>query len=305
MSTKIIRPIAVSDAALISTDIAEADYPEWSAEASFAVGGRCMVTATGIHKIYESLIAGNIGHYPPSAAVNESGAAYWLDLGPTNRWGMFDAQIGTYSSRPDEINVTVAVGITDSIAFLELDATEIEVSITDPVEGLVYSKSVSLRDDSAVVDWHAFFFEEIVRKTDVSLFDLPTLSAPVAVRIINAGTDAKCGAMVLGKQFAIGEALPGVTFGITDYSRKERDTFGRPIINKRSYSKRATVELFMPINRFDYISRMLAEYRATPIVWSILSDYSSATIYGYYKDFYVSVKSRNISHCNLEIEGLI
>ena len=84
---KIIRPLTITDAVLAATNVPETDYPAYSGAATYALGDRVIVVGPDVHKIYESLQAGNTGHAPAASP------AYWEDVGPTNRWRPFDRSI--------------------------------------------------------------------------------------------------------------------------------------------------------------------------------------------------------------------
>ncbi|WP_214293869.1 hypothetical protein, partial [Escherichia coli] len=70
------------------------------------------------HRNYEAL-QGSTGKDPTDPA----NAAYWLDLGPSARWAMFDTSSGSQSEYGGEIAVTVQPnGSFDSLALLVMTA---------------------------------------------------------------------------------------------------------------------------------------------------------------------------------------
>lgn len=298
---KIIRPSVIGDAQLTSSSIPETDYAAWSAGTTYAVGGRCIVSTAGLHRVYESLQAGNIGVYPPT---DVSDPPKWLDIGPTNRWAMFDSLIGTASAADDVIDVTLSPGQIDSIAFFDVSAGEIEITMTS--SGLeVYSHTIYLSSVDGITDWFSYYFEPIILSTDTVRFDLPAYASPVLrVRILQPGGVARCGAIVVGMQKALGLPQYGVKFGITDYSRKEKDTFGNWIVVERSYSKRVTADLVLDSKAVDDIHRTLSKYRATPLVWATTNRFTAGLVLGFYRDFSINVAYYQMSYCSLEIEGL-
>ena len=89
----VIEPVTVTDAILTSSDIVEDDYAKYVAGTTYGDGNTIMVTDTGIHKIYESLLANNLNHYPPD---NLTGATpWWLEISATNKWKAFDGKVGS------------------------------------------------------------------------------------------------------------------------------------------------------------------------------------------------------------------
>ena len=50
---------------------------------------------------------------------------------------------------------------------------------------------------------------------------------------------------------------------------------------------------------------LLADYRATPLVWiGSENAYQSLIVFGYYKDFEIDIAFPTVSYCTLSIEGM-
>jgi len=295
----IIRPATLDDAAFVSSNVPESDHAEYDPGATYDKGDHCIVAAA--HLVFESLEDGNFGNEPATSPTK------WLQVGQTNRWKMLRDPIANQTSAADEIEIKLAPGLIDALALFNLEATALEITLEDPLEGVVYVSNVDLQDDSAVTDWYSYFFEPIVRKTDFNAFDLPPYAdAELTVRIINAGSTAKCGLLVVGRQRHIGDTEYGAQFGLLDFSRVERDEFGATEIVPRRHSKRATCQLWVDNNQVGYVYKLLAGYRTTPLVWSAANGLYEdvALIYGYYRDFTATIQYPKHSVCLLEIEGL-
>lgn len=120
---KLLRPFAVTDANLTS-NVAETDASEYASTATYAAGATAMWTVgTGAtHHVYESIVSGNVGN-----ALTDT--SKWLDLGPTNRFAMFDQKNGT-STTNATIDVSVDVtGRADGLALLGLDGEQVYVAM--------------------------------------------------------------------------------------------------------------------------------------------------------------------------------
>lgn len=295
----IIRPATLDDAALVSSNVPETDHAEYNPATPYNTGDRRIIAAS--HLVFESLEDGNTGNDPLG------GPPKWQEISYTNRWQMLRDPIADQTTAADEIEVVLLPGQIDALALFNLDAASLEITLDDPVEGVVYSSVVDLQDESAVVDYYEYFFEPIVRKTDYNAFDLPPYAdAELTLRIVNTGSTAACGLLVVGRQRTLGETEYGAQFGLQDWSRVERDEFGRPSIVQRRYSKRATCSVWVDNDQVGYIYKLLAGYRATPLVWSAANGLyeDAALIYGYYRDFTATIQFPNDSICLLEIEGL-
>lgn len=298
--TKLIRPFTVTPANLTS-NVAEDDAAEYSAAATYALGDQVMNT-TGVnptYHVYESLVAGNIGN-----ALTD--ASKWLDLGPTNRWAMFDQKNGTVTTGAPSIDVTVAVtGRADGVALFGLDAAEVQIIMATGPLGTVYDQTYSLQSESGVTNWYDYFSEEIVFATELVVTDLPLYTDPTVQVIVTKDTgNAVCGTLVLGQTRDIGDAVYGAKGGIQDYSRKEVDDFGNYSVVERSFSKRVTLKLVLENNRVDATHALLSEYRATPAVWVGTPDYSMTWVFGFFRDFSIELATTSQSYVSLEIEGL-
>lgn len=295
----IIRPATLNDAALVSSNVAEADYAEYNPATTYAKGDRCIIAAS--HLVFESLEDANTGNDPLTSPTK------WLEVSYTNRWKMLRDPVADQTSAADEIEVVLLPGQINALALFNLDAATLEITLDDPLEGVVYSSTVNLQDDSAVSDWYTYFSEPIVRKSDYNAFDLPPYAdAELTVQVINTGGTAKCGLLVPGRQRRIGDTQYGAQFSVQDYSRVERDEFGRATIVPRRNSKRATCQVWVDNTQIGYVYKLLAGYRTTPLAWSAANGLyeDAALIYGYYRDFTATIQYPNDSICLLEIEGL-
>lgn len=295
----LIRPATIDDTALVSSDVPESEGV-YDPATSYSIGNivRGNVTLTA-HRRFESLVNSNVGN-------PLSDAAKWLEIGPTNRWAMFDTIVGTQTENADSIAVQLTTpGRVDSVAVLNVSAASLQVVMTDAIEGVVYDETIPLVSPSGVIDWYAYFFEPIVRLTDMVVTGMPPYAgAEVSVTLLDTGNTAMCGALVFGQSKDIGDAQYGATVGIRDFSRKEQNDFGDFLVVERAFSKRASFNVWMPSGLTDQVQNLLASYRATPIVYVGSEAYGSTLIFGFYRDFNVELAGPNHSLCSIEIEGL-
>ena len=303
---RIIRPITITpddlgSDVLTDSNVAEADYSEYSSGTSYSTGNRVILTDTGYHRIYESLANSNSNNYPPDNPDK------WLDVSATNRWKMFDGVTSNVTSNSTSIEVDLTPGeVVNAVALFNLSAESVDIVMDDPTDGEVYNQSFDLTDNSAVVDWYAYFFESITRKTDLAVFDLPAYStAVITITITQTGGTAECGQLVLGRSAQIGTTNWGVQAGIIDYSIKNTDSFGNAYLLQRKFSKRATFDVIVE-HPSAWVHRLLAQYRATPLAWIGASDddYDITIIYGFYRDFSILLEHVAWSVCSIEVEGL-
>ena len=299
----LIRPVEITDSNLTSSNVLEDDYAEYVAGTTYVVDDYVIVKGT-VHKVYVSLQAANLGNYPPDNTSGET--PYWLEVGSTKPWRMFDTQVATQTEATTEIIVEIAPGRINSLAMLEVEAAEIEVTLTDPVAGIVYNETIDMVSDSGVQDLYAYFYEPIVRDTDAVKLDIPPyVDATLKVEIRNTGGTAKIGMMVVGTKKFLGTTKWKPQISILEYSRKETDDFGNPTLVVRKSARLMNVDLFMDTSYASELRRTLAEYSAVPVVWVGHEDYQSTIIYGFYRSFAIVLDNYSTSDCTLDIEGLI
>lgn len=295
---KLLRPTTINDARLTSSTAPENDYAVWSSGTAYAVGARVILTTT--HRRYEALAA--------STGVNPaSDPTKWLDLGPTNRWAMFDARVGTATTRTGSLQVVLAPGAADGLALMDTDAES--VSVTLSVGGsVIYSKSQSFNIGGTAIDnWFSWFFEPLGRKTGMLFLDIPVYESGVLTLTLtrdNPADTVSCGTLLVGRQFDIGDTEHGVDLGIIDYSRKEIDQFGVTSVVERAFAKRMSARVVMQTSAVDDVHRTLASIRATPVLWIGSESFESLTVFGFYKEFSIDLAYPTLSYCSLTIEGL-
>ena len=259
-----------------------------------------IVSSPTTHRRYRSVQNANTNH-------PLTDAAWWLDIGPTNRWAMFDEGVGSVSTETGEITVVMTPGSIDSLVLLDTDAEL--ATVTMNVGGSdVYSSVQSTNvGGAAITDWFLYFFEPIGKKTVLSFLDLPVYpSATVTVQLegANPAGAVSIGSLIVGRQLEIGSTEVGPSVGITDYSKKETDEFGVTTVVERAWSKRMELRCLLDTASVDAIQRELAKVRAIPCIWIGEDGYDSLTIYGFFKDFSLDLAYPNISYCSLTIEGL-
>lgn len=295
---KFINPVDVTPAVLVSSNVAEADYAAWSSGATYALSARCISTAT--HKVYESLQAGNINHDPTA-----DDGTWWAEVSATNRWKMFDQGVGSQTENASSIEVTLAPGLINSIALLDIVASSVQVVVVADGSTL-YDETFTLGDGAVLADWFEYFFADIDTVTNFTVVGLPVFSGGELTVTVNAPVTAKVGTLAVGRMVEIGRTRSAPRVGIVDYSRKQTDEWGKTTVAERSFARRVEAEALILNSRLDYIANQLAAVRAKPCVW-IADDsgrFEAMTIYGFYKDWGINISYQDHSDTTISIEGL-
>lgn len=290
---RLIRPTPVTEAALQGSSVAETEHPAWAAGTTYALDSRVIYG----HRIWASLASGNTGHRPDLSPT------FWVDTGPTNRWAMFDRSVGTQTVAGASLTVTLEPGGVDALALLETQAASVTVRMVSGTT-TVYDQTISMEAAGyAIDDWFDYFFAPVGRKRNLVIEDLPVYTNGVITVTIEHETDVRCGVLLVGRGYTVGDTLARPKVGITDYSRKETDAFGVTDVVERAFSKRADVQLILPTAFVDDVIDRLAAVRATPCLW-IGGRLDALKVYGFYKQFEVEIAYTDKSFCSLTLEGL-
>lgn len=276
-------------------------YKQWASGTTYAAGDVIIDLRT--HHAYESLQGSNTGKDPTTGA----NPTWWLDLGATNRWAMFDLSNSSVSSAAEEIDATVMPGtMCDTVALLNMTASQVQVIVTSVTGGgTVYDQTFDMTDPGQITDWRKYFFEPLTYKSDLIVTDLPPYSDMV-IRVIAtySGGIAQIGAFITGMAGDLGDTVYGASSGIIDYSRKEADDFGNYTFVERTYSKTGQFRIVVPNTVLDSVFTRLARLRATPVLYRGSGDYASTWIFGFYRNMETVIEHPQNSALNLEIEGL-
>jgi hypothetical protein len=307
---RVLRPITITSAMLTAHNVpepatgADPDPAAYSAATTYALAARCHVSST--HMIYESVQAGNIAHDPTTDTTN----TWWVAVGATNRWRMFDQRNTSQTTRTGGMDVSLTPGeVYNGVALLNMAlVNSVQVTMVEGGVTTVYDTTTSLQDPPTVGDYYEYCFDPILQKDSLILTDLPSYGTAVLRVQFSTGspTDvAAVGVMTVGQVKDIGTGVQmGARVGIQDYSVKQANAYGDYTIVERAFAKRASFEMWVPRNKVDSVQTLLAGVRAVPCVWIASDFYQSTVIFGFYKDFDVTISYYDYSVLTLSLEGL-
>jgi hypothetical protein len=300
----VIIPKQITESNLASSNIAEpqADAPLYSASTTYSIGSRVSIT-TGVHKVYESLAGSNIGNYPPTDSLTST--PHWVEVGPTNRWAMFDSSGGTITSNNNSIQFTFTSDRVTSMAFIDVVCSYITITASN-VSGQYYYERLDIIDRAIIDSWYEYFTVEQFNSTLLITLKIPAVpGSTYSVEISQTGGVAKLGNFVYGESSDLGLTQYNPTASNIDYSKKEVDAYGKASLIERPFSKKMDVRLYVESYKVDSVVQRLNNLRATPCLWIGSKDaYESLSIYGFYRDYSMDIAYPTYSVLSLQIEGL-
>jgi len=255
-----------------------------------------------IHRTYESVQASNTGHNPPT-----DDGTWWLDIGPTNRWAMFDVYRTTRTVDASPLEVTVTAGErVDAVGVVGIigDSVEIEV-VVDAVTVYTNSRELSTRD---VVSWYDYFFTPFTYRESAAFFDLPPYTAAeITVRVIRATGDAGCGGVILGRSAYLGVTVNNAVSDAQNFSTINRDEFGNATLIPRRTVPRLPVTVIADRAAVNKIRSVREALNAEPALWSGLDDqddqnFEAVLIMGIYKQFSISLDQPAPGYAAISLE---
>lgn len=297
---RVIPPITITDAMVTSSTIAEPDVGEvlWVSGTTYAQGDQRILTST--HKIYQRTVAG-AGTTPPNLDPTN-----WVEVGPTNRWAMFDI----YRNSPSTFDTPATVVLTpesrvDAIAIMGTRINDITVTIT--VDGNViytYSAAMTTR---LVVDYYDYFYADFNFKNSALILDVPPVLHPVIT--ISTTQQGSISSIVLGRQTYLGYTRVGHTNDALNFSVIERDTYGNSTLIPRRNIPRTQQEIIIDKKNLNDVIDVRNALRASPAVWSGLDDYTEGyfealLILGIYKNMSITLDYPEYATCTLELEEI-
>ena len=293
---KIITPRAFDPAKITTTNLPLSETV-WAA-GTVAAGTRRYVLPS--YDLYEA--AASTADNPVTGAAADP--ATWTRVGKVNRFAAFDNILGNPSTGTGiAISLAPDGSVTNGLALFGLSGATATVTVVDATDGPVYSRVLSLQDESGVFDWGTYFFSPVIAQPDHVLTDLPFYgTATVTLTMTGAGA---VGELVLGQVTDLGDTGFGSQVNILDFSRKDRDTFGNAILIRRAYADRVTYDGKVLTARAAYVRRILASVRAVPTVYIGSEQHPETVVFGFFRDFTITLSGPNVSDCFLEVEGLI
>lgn len=303
---KVIHPITITDATLISSGIAEPDTGEtaWSSGTTYAASDEIYLAST--HRKYRSVQGSNLNHNPAT-----DDGTWWLEIGGTNKWAMFDDYVSTASTKATSpLVVTIAPGLCDGLFLYGLIGTTANITITDGAGGpTVYDRDLDLMTPS-ITTWYDYYFGAFRQVPYFVLTDLPPYVNARITLTVEGDSAVACGMMAPGRIYTIGQTQYSPRVGIRDYSRKTVDAdTGFTVLTQGRFAKTLRAEVRLFSTTFAEVHSTLESLRAVPCVWIGDSDGDGTieplTVYGFFRDFSLLIDKPTGGIYTIEIEGMV
>lgn len=309
MTLRIIRPAFANAEAvfpkLVSSDFAPAFDPTdgtlWNVATAYAVGQRVYVLGT-TNKVYEALTA-NTGKAPATSKTD------WEEVGYTNTYRMFDTVNSSLSKASGPANKVVVFdpGRINALYLGNMSGiTSVDVLIKNGAT-TVYSKSFSLVSGN-VSNWYQYWFEPVVLKDALAIFDLPAYGAARVTLTFHGSGAMSLGTVQCGLTAQVGEVQWEPSFRFLDYSSYKSDKWGNVILTSRLPGRTISAKVFVKRTdiSFDQTNRTIEGVIGKIVVFSFNGDkYGSLNALGFINDFDHVLPNSAGSYFNIKVQGLV
>jgi hypothetical protein len=299
----LVEARTVDETVRTATNVAETELV-YDPGTSYSAGDRRRPTGSGAntHRLFESVADSNLGNDP----LADDGSN-WIDVGYTNAWRMYHGSPATQTTNADSIAETLQIaGRADVFAVQNVSAASLTLTATDDEDGVVYTHTEALIDDSGCDNWLSYWTLPIIRKTDVTLTDLPKTYSDLVldVTLEASGETVACGLMIVGQSNDLGGTRWGGQVSIRDFSTKDADDLGGFLVVERTFAKRGQFDAVMRGSQGENAARILAKFRATPVLLVGAAAHPSTVIWGFIRDWTLEKVTRGLDNLSLEFEGL-
>ena len=265
-----------------------------------------VVIRTETHRKYECQADGTTGTPP------EQDPQKWLDVGPTNKWAMFDSLRSSPTINQGTMTVVLTPGKRiDSLAIMGVKARK--VTVTGRVSGqIVYGPIERGMNARNTTTWSQYFFGEFNYKPSMLLQDLPPYTGmEITVEFENdPALNVECTELIVGSKIYLGTAQYNAVSDSLNFSRIERTEFGGSILKPRRTVPKVNVEVWAKKELVNQIRAARTDLNAVPALWSALDDeyddpfFEAVLIYGIYKQFEINISGPSLAVVTLELEEM-
>nr|WP_314540150.1 hypothetical protein [uncultured Massilia sp.] len=318
---RLIKPIQITDAKLVSSSVPEAVVTEYAAGTTYAVGDIRGVTAGTAQDVYQSLQAGNVGQAPGTSptwwkllgrvyAAYSSGTTYAKDaivsdlvnhqlyqsivasntgkaLADTTGWLPLGAT-NRWKMFDKAVNsqTTAPSAVTVSITPNELHNTLTLLNVSGASVTVAQSDSGYSRTRSLVshdvLSWYDFFYQEPLWIGDIVFDDIPPyIGSTLTVTVNSPGNQAAIGCCFVGRSKFIGKTQWGLTAGALSFSGSNTDKFGNVTLVKRDNAKKMNFDVAIPRGYEDEVYRFMRSAMDTEMVAIASTNWAMTISYGY------------------------
>lgn len=306
---KVIPPITITPAMLTSSSIAEPDTTvgeaSWVSGTTYPTVGT-IVILTSTHRKYYKLNTNVSTNLTVAPNIN---TADWLDVGPTNKWAMFDNTRTAGSTSTSTVTISIAPGVrANSIALVGCTANYVNISVSSggPVI-YTYATSMVTRHTTG---WYKYFYGSFEYKASVITFAVPpNLNNIITITFSMPTGGGVIGSVILGNYIALGDIQKQPVLEATNFSKIDRDAYGNSLLVPRRSVPKTSQRTFTTKSNVNKLMAARDLLNAVPAIWVGVEDpndlyFEPLLIMGVYKEFSISMDYPDHAIVSLQLEEM-
>lgn len=265
--------------------LAEDSRLSWDPSVVYDTG--IQVYLPGNHRVYESIKDGNKGKDPslPANQFSATGVAtWWFEVGPTNKYAMFDGLVSTQTAAPSPMIITLAPGAFNGFALFGVDASAYSVVVKDaPGGAIIYQETDTPLESSAPADYYEYFFDRFKPLRQFIRAGLePYGNAEITLTLTRTGGTVKLGMLAIGDLRPIGIPQRDAKVEPQDFSYFKQDAFGNSTIKKRANATGMSISTKMDKADANSVLDTIKEVLGVPVVvvGSQAAEFEWLTVFG-------------------------
>ncbi len=267
------------------------------------VGGAAINTSSAGSGVHTALANPNKNHTPGAVGSEE----FWLDVGASNRWKMFDLLRNDATEAASPLVVEITPGAyCNAIGMVDLVADSVLVEVLSGAT-VIYSELIDL-SARIVVDWYDYYYAPFSYKTRLALFDLPPrIAGKVRLTLTRASGNVRCGRTILGASVYLGSTQHGAESDELNFSVITRNEQGETYLDPRRSIPKTTQTIWCEKAQVDKVRAARKALNAVPAFYSWLSDrtdgyFEAGVTVGVYKRFSIAAEHPTMAIISLETE---
>jgi hypothetical protein len=283
------------------------DALPWVSGTTYTYSAISPAQVTYNNRTYEIIATTTINTTLPTS----TSPVYWFDVGPSNRWGVFDYLRNSTSNIKTQMVISVSTGTrVDSLVLVGMeDIKNAVVSVYSPSLGTTTYTSFRSLTTKASSTWYDYFFTVGTTVKSAVFSNLLPYSDAIVSIVIN-GDNIACGGIILGKAQELGTIQRGATSEIINFSTVTRDIFGNATMVQRRNIPKTNQTLYLDKSYVNAVRTVRDQLNATPAAWIGLDDipgqyyFESLLIVGFYRTFTINIDNPIGVIINLELEEI-
>lgn len=227
-------------------------------------GDRVILTSN--HTVYQCL---SDTFDNPLIGATDDATATWIEVGPTNKWAMFDNLQNTKTLSDSDFTVTLnPVTYVNTLAVFGFSGvTSIRIEVDDSGGSNIYDKTFTASDFSAIYDHYTYVFYQIVALEKLIAEDLPPLPN-TTIRVTFTGSNMQIGEIVHGFAINVGTLVAeGTKSDRFRYREQQYNEFGYPVGAAPIVVELNTYDVLVPKINNPAIQKLLDKVTGKNTLW--------------------------------------